>query len=98
MALRIKELCKEKHTTMAAVAAKIGINPITLSQSLNGNPTLSRLWEVADALRVDITELFEQPIKSNIYGCLYVNGEPVIVKNREDIDRVLKSLDKAQEA
>ena len=94
MALRIKELCKEKHITMAEIAAKIGINPITLSQSLNGNPTLSRLQEVASALGVNVSELFEQPIKESMYGCIYVNGSPVIVNNKEEIEVLLKNTAK----
>lgn len=89
MALQIKELCREKHITMAEIASKIGITPITLSQSLNGNPTLSRLKEVADALGVDVGELFEQPVRESMYGCIYVNGSPVIVKNREEIEALL---------
>ena len=93
MALRIKELCKSHQITMAEIANKIGIKPIALSQSLNGNPTLSRLQEVADILGVDVSELFEsrdhQDAKKRIYGCLYINGKPVIVNNREDVERVL---------
>lgn len=94
MALRIKELCKEKHITMAEIAAKIGINPITLSQSLNGNPTLRRLQEVASALGVDVSELFELPVKESIYGCIYVNGSPVpvVLKNREELKAYLEKL------
>lgn len=94
MALRIKELCKEKHITMAEIAAKIGINPITLSQSLNGNPTLSRLQEVACALGVDVSELFEQPHKEEIFGRLFVNGSPVFVKSREEIQAILDKTKK----
>ena len=85
MALRIKELCKEKHITMAEIADKIGINKITLSQSLNGNPTLGRLQEVANVLGVDVSELFERPQKETVFGCLYVNGSPVIIRNKEDL-------------
>ena len=93
MGLRIKELCKEKHITMAEIAEKISINKVTLSQSLNGNPTLSRLQEVADILDVTIPELFEQPVKESIYGVLYVNGKPSIVNNRKEIEELLKSTE-----
>ena len=77
---------------MAVIAAKIGISPITLSQSLNGNPTLSRLKEVADILKVDIGELFDTPVKSSVYGCLYVNGKPIIVNNKEELFNLVNSL------
>ena len=92
MALKIKELCKEKHITMAQIADKIGINPITLSQSLNGNPTLSRLQEVADILGVSVGELFDIPVKESIYGCLWVNGKPQIVNNKEEIENLINGL------
>lgn len=92
MALRIKEICKEKSITMKEIAERIGINPITLTQSLNGNPTLSRLQEVADILGVDVSELFEQPIKESIYGCLWVNGKPVVVNRKEEIQALLKEM------
>lgn len=92
MALRIKELCREKHITMKEIAEKLGINPITLSQSLSGNPTLSRLTEVADILGVDVSELFEHHSKSFVYGCLYIDGEPVLVKSKEDLFGITESL------
>lgn len=92
MALRIKELCKEKHITMAEIAEKIGINPITLSQSLNGNPTLNRLTEVANALGVDVSELFEQPVNNNLHGVLYLNGTPVIVNCKQEIEDLLEKV------
>lgn len=91
MTLRIKELCKEKHITMTEIAAQLGINPITLSQSLNGNPTLSRLMQVAEALHVDVSELFERPEDNEVHGVLYVNGEPIIIKSRKDVEELLKN-------
>ena len=79
---------------MAQIADKIGITPITLSQSINGNPTLSRLQEVADVLKVDIGELFDTSVKDSIYGCLWVNGKPVIVNNKEELINLVNSLNK----
>ena len=91
MPLKIKEVAKSKGMTMAQIAEKLNISNITLSQSLNGNPTLSRLTEVADALGVDVSELFAQPQrKQDIHGVLYVNGKAKIVENREQIEDLLK--------
>jgi len=95
MALRVKEICKEKGITMKELAEKIGINPITLTQSLNGNPTLSRLNEVAMILDVDVAELFCEPKpKNDVHGCIYVNGDPVIVKNKEELLELATTLNK----
>lgn len=61
MELRIKELIKEKGTTIQCIADAIGVNRVTLSNSINGNPTVETLNKIADALGVNITDLFEQP-------------------------------------
>ena len=94
MALRIKELCKEKQITMKEIAERLGINPITLSQSLNGNPTLSRLQEVADILGVSVPELFEttSPIPKDIHGCIYVEGSPHLICSKEDLINILNEI------
>lgn len=94
MALRIKELCREKQIAMKDIAKRLGINPITLSQSLNGNPTLTRLQEVAGILGVSVPELFEETsfVSKEVHGCLFVDGNPVIVKNQEDLQKLVKTL------
>lgn len=94
MPLKIKDVAKSKGMTMAQIAEKLGINPITLSQSLNGNPTLSRLTEVANVLGVDVSELFVQPKgKQDIHGCIFINGKENIVHSREDIENLLKEIE-----
>ncbi len=93
MPLKIKEVAKSKGMTMAQIAEKLGINPITLSQSINGNPTLSRLTEVANILGVDVSELFVQPQgERDIHGCIYVDGEPHLVRSKEDIESLIKTM------
>lgn len=94
MPLKIKDVARSKGMTMAQIAEKLGINPITLSQSLNGNPTLSRLTEVANVLGVDVSELFIQPQgKQDIHGCIFVDGDPVIVNSKEELLKLAKSLE-----
>ena len=93
MGLIIKEVCKEKNIPLAEVAKQIGISPVSLSQSLNGNPTLSRLQEVASVLGVDVSELFESTSGPKIHGCIYVNGRPIQVKSRKDIEDLLGNLE-----
>lgn len=66
--LRISAIMKEKGLTLPDLAARITVtdkdnNKRTLTSSalgarINGNPHLSNLYEIADALGVKITELF----------------------------------------
>lgn len=93
MALKIKELCKEKNITMAEIAKKIGIQQIALSQSLNGNPTLSRLQEVAEILGVSVPELFDGKLEMSVYGCLYINGKACLVNNKKELLEIVKGLE-----
>ena len=68
--LRIAEIMQEKGLTLADLSAKIirtdkdnnqrTITKATLCSRINGNPSLSNLYEIADALGVKITELFPE--------------------------------------
>ncbi len=58
MELRIKEVCKAKGVTLQQVADIMGVNRVSLSTSINGNPTIDTLRKIATALEVDVTELF----------------------------------------
>ena len=59
MELRIVELAHSKGLTITDIANQLGISRVNLSNSLNGNPTLSRLTAVAKVLNVEISELYK---------------------------------------
>lgn len=90
MKLRIKELCKEKGITMKDIAVKLHINPVNLSASLNGNPTLSRLVEVADILGVTVSELFVQ--EAAIIGYVEVQGRIYKICSKSDLVKLVKAI------
>lgn len=68
--LRIAEIMQKKGLTLTDLTAKIirtdkdnnqrTITKATLSSRINGNPSLSNLYEIANALGVKITELFPE--------------------------------------
>lgn len=68
MSLRIKEIIKEKGLTIQKVADTMGINRVTLTNHINGNPSVKILQKIASALQVDIVELFKQPQTSE-FNC-----------------------------
>lgn len=66
--LRIKEVIKAKGLTVDAVAKRMGIIPSALSQSINGNPTVEKLYSIASAIGVDVRELFA-PADTHTFAC-----------------------------
>lgn len=59
--LRIKAILKEKGITAKEFAKKLGMSEVGFGIAISekGNPPLSRLQQIADALEVPISELFE---------------------------------------
>lgn len=55
---RIKELIKEKGYTQQQLAEKMGITRVGLTQLVNGKPSYPTLEKIAEALNVEIWELF----------------------------------------
>lgn len=66
--LRIQEISKEKGMTMQALAEKMGVTYQALYANVSGNPTLSKLSQIAEVLGVEITELFKTE-KATALGC-----------------------------
>ena len=60
MALRIKDIIKQKRITVQDLADKMGISRVGLSQHINGNPSVEVLERIATALEVEVWELFDR--------------------------------------
>lgn len=58
MTLRIKEIAKEKGKRMGDIAIELGMNRVSLSRIINGNPTVETLKKIADCLGVSVKDLF----------------------------------------
>ena len=58
--LNIKKILKKKGVTSAELADKLGVSQPSISYAINGNPTLETLQKIADALDVQIVDLFER--------------------------------------
>ena len=78
---RVKELCRDKNMTLAEIAEKIGVSASSLSQIMKGNPTLSKLQDIASALDVSVAELFDTQPKNTI-TCPHC-GKPITIKAEE---------------
>ena len=87
--LCVNEIAKKKGITMEEIANKIGINRITLYTSLKNNPSLKRLIEVANALNVEVKDLFKSS-NNNVSGYLDYNGFITKISSIEDVKEWLK--------
>ena len=97
MKLKITELAHQRGMTIADIAKSIGISRVNLSDSLNGNPTLSRLEEVARILHVDVSDLFAKEEKSRITGYLEFDSKIVKIDSIERLRAVLAEVDRDSE-
>lgn len=88
--LRIKEVAKAKGVTLTEVAQKLGISKVSLSNSINGNPTIETLTKIASVLDVDVRELIE-PTKDTKTLYIEQDGTFTPVGNL-NTDNLLNSL------
>lgn len=85
--LRITEILKSKGLTLGDLAERIAaqssdgklLTKSTLCGRINGNPTLSNLYELANALGVKITELFPAEDQVAPQSSPSVTGKDIMV-------------------
>ena len=75
--LRIKEICKERKMTLDNLASKLNIRRTSLAQAMTRNNfSIDKLAEIADALGVEIPDLFQQSNK-DVNGVCPHCGKPI---------------------
>ena len=72
--LIIKEIIKNKGYSVTSLADKIGMTQVSLSRIINGNPTVETLEKIANALDVEVRDLFN-PTKESGTETIYVNRD-----------------------
>lgn len=89
MSLRIKEVLKEKGYTIQSLSEAMGINRVSLTNSINGNPTVETLEKIASTIGVNISELF---IGDGIMGVIRAKGQTYEINSVEDIEKLLRRI------
>lgn len=98
MSLRIRELIKEIGnkenglTSISALAEKAGLTQASMSNIVNdkASPSLDTLQKIADALNVDIAELFKP--QSVTIGIIRHNGHSYEINSISDIEKLLEVI------
>lgn len=66
----VKRICQEKGILQKDLAKKLGITAVGLSQTLRQEyPQLQTLERIAEALGVEVVELFNAPQSTNTIQC-----------------------------
>lgn len=86
--LRVTKICKEKGITQQMLANKLGIQYQSLYAALNGNPKLETLQNIANALNVNVVDLFEK--REDIELFVKYNGEMYPLTNKDIIEIISK--------
>ena len=92
MNLRITEHCKMQGITLQELADKMGVARSTLANTLSkGNPTIETLSKIADALGVEVTDLFEKS-SDEVIGVVRIGDSTHVINSKEDIKKLAEKL------
>lgn len=94
--MRIKEVCKEKGITVSQLAEKMGIKQESLSRAINGNTTLETLERIANALEVDVPELFTSSSSGGIIGVIRIRDTNYNINSVPDLSRLLDRIESGE--
>ena len=70
----LKDICRQKGLSLTDVANRMGTSPSNLLSSVKGNPTISKLQDIADALQVSVAELLTNRPESAL-GLVIIDGQ-----------------------
>ena len=91
MDLRIKDICREQGIMLKDLAKQLGLTEVGLSKSINGNPTIGRLEEIANALGVPVTELFDKS-SDEVVGAVRIGKDTHLINSKDDIKKLADKL------
>lgn len=90
---KVKQLCKERGTTLKELAGKMGIARESLTRALNGNPTLLTIQGIATALEVEVWQLFTGSGNA-LNGFVEYRGEIYRIQTPADLEKLLAMVKK----
>ena len=79
----LKDICRLKGLTLTDVANRIGTTPSNLLSSVKGNPTISKIQDIANALQVSVSELLTRTLYK-AQGVALIDGQAYQVSKPAD--------------
>lgn len=65
--MNLRKVIKSRGFTISEVAERLGVKQPTLTQQLDGNPTINRLQEIANIIGVSLPELVADESEAQTY-------------------------------
>lgn len=88
---KVKELCAERGITIKQLAEKMKIAPESLSRAINGNPQLSTIRKIADALGVSVTDLFDRS-DDELLAIVVCDGNTHTATTKAELKKIVDAL------
>lgn len=91
----VKKLCNNQNMTLKDLANKMGIASESLSRTLNGNPQLATLENIAKCLNVDVRDLFPSSTDNNavpLRSIIVYDGVTYISDNLDSLICCVKEI------
>ena len=88
---KVKELCRNKGITIKELADKMEIAPESLSRAINGNPQLSTIRKIAEALGVSVTDLFDRN-EDELLAIVVCAGETHTATTKVELKKIVDAL------
>ena len=88
----VKKLCTNQNMTLKDLANMMGIARESLSRTLNGNPQLATLENIAKYLDVDIRDLFPSSTDNNVvplHSIIVYDGVTYI---SDDLEKLINNI------
>lgn len=94
LSIRVKELCSQRGMALKELAERMEIKPESLSRALNGNPHLSTLHNIANALGVGVADLLtggrsHEPLTDEFTAMVVYNGNTHIFHSKSELENWL---------
>lgn len=98
MELRIREILESKEVKVSSLAETVGITRANMSNIVNGKstPSLETLEKIANALEVDITELFVPSPSSGIIGVIRIRDTNYNINSVPDLSNLLDKIEEGE--
>lgn len=88
------DLLKERGISKAEFAKAMGVMPQNTNK-LVGTKNICTLTSIANYLNIPLPVILfgNEEAEQDIHGCIYINGKPVLVSNKEELLNLAKSLE-----